>query len=117
MKYSGYSISYFIIFSILCSTKVLLSQTQMNYEDFCLKQKSFQSADGNIKYTDRGEGEVILLLHGVPVSSWLYRKIIPGLVNGGYRVIAPDMLGFGTSDNPDAYEIYSQKSMLNGLLN
>ena len=79
-----------------------------NYKNFRASQKSFNSSDGKIKYIDKGEGEVILLLHGIPSSSWLYRKMIDGLVDGGYRVIAPDMLGFGNSDNPKGYEIYSQ---------
>mmetsp|Transcript_32971 Transcript_32971/g.49799 ORF Transcript_32971/g.49799 Transcript_32971/m.49799 type:complete len:488 (+) Transcript_32971:62-1525(+) len=46
------------------------------------------------------DDEVILLLHGQPTSSFLYRKMIPILVDRGYRVIAPDWLGFGRSDKP-----------------
>jgi haloalkane dehalogenase len=53
-------------------------------------------------YLDEGprDGEVILCLHGQPVWSYLYRKMIPVLVKGGYRVIAPDLVGFGKSDKP-----------------
>ena len=53
-------------------------------------------------YLDEGprDGEVILCLHGQPVWSYLYRKMIPVLVKGGYRVIAPDLIGFGKSDKP-----------------
>jgi haloalkane dehalogenase len=78
-------------------------------EDHRKNQNSFSSSDGVIKYIDQGKGEVILLLHGVPTSSWLYRKMIDDLVIKGYRVIAPDMLGFGNSDSPNGYEIYSSK--------
>lgn len=81
---------------------------QVTYESFRQSQKSFQSQEGKIAYIDRGQGPVILLLHGVPTSGWLYRKMIDPLVAAGYRVIAPDMLGFGSSDSPKGYEIYSE---------
>ncbi len=71
----------------------------MNYAQFRKQQKSFPSLEGTLKYIDKGEGEVLLLLHGVPTSSWLYRKMIDELATK-YRVIAPDMLGFGASDSP-----------------
>ena len=51
-------------------------------------------------YLDEGEGEIILALHGQPSWSYLYRKMIPILVTAGYRVIAPDLIGFGKSDKP-----------------
>ena len=54
-------------------------------------------------YVDAGprDGEVILLLHGQPTWSYLYRKMIPVLVvEAGYRVIAPDHIGMGRSDKP-----------------
>ncbi|MCR9278677.1 MAG: haloalkane dehalogenase [Pseudomonadaceae bacterium] len=53
-------------------------------------------------YVDEGPrtGQVIVLLHGQPDWSYLYRKMIPVLVNAGYRVIAPDMIGMGRSDKP-----------------
>ncbi len=51
-------------------------------------------------YLDEGDPAqpVIVLLHGEPTWSYLYRKMIPPLVQGGYRVIAPDLVGFGKSD-------------------
>ena len=98
-----------ILFTILgCgSNKNIIDTNTLTYAKFSKDQKSFSSKDGQIKYIDKGEGKVILLLHGVPTSSWLYRKMIDGLVEDGYRIIAPDMLGFGNSDNPKGYEIYS----------
>jgi pimeloyl-ACP methyl ester carboxylesterase len=80
------------------------------------QQKSFRSSDGVIKYIDEGKGDVILLLHGIPTSSWLYRKMIDDLVIQGSRVIAPDMLGFGNSDSPDGYEIYSSAAHAKRLI-
>ena len=48
----------------------------------------------------------VLLLHGEPTWSYLYRKMIPGLVAAGHRVIAPDLIGFGRSDKPTARSDY-----------
>lgn len=49
-------------------------------------------------YLDEGQGELILCMHGQPSWSYLYRKMIPVLVEAGYRVVAPDLIGFGKSD-------------------
>ena len=53
-------------------------------------------------YLDEGpaDGEVVLLLHGEPSWSYLYRKMIPVLSAAGLRSIAPDLVGFGRSDKP-----------------
>jgi len=56
-------------------------------------------ADAMIHYADEGEGPVILLLHGNPTSSYLWRNIIPRLKSRG-RCIAPDLIGMGESDKP-----------------
>ncbi len=57
-------------------------------------------------YVDEGDGPVVLLLHGQPSWSYLYRHMIPGLVDEGYRVIAMDHLGMGRSDKPVDIEAY-----------
>jgi haloalkane dehalogenase len=49
----------------------------------------------------------ILCLHGQPTWSYLYRKMIPGFVAAGHRVIAPDLVGFGRSDKPVRVRDYS----------
>ncbi len=46
------------------------------------------------------DGPTVLLMHGEPTWSYLYRHIIPQLVALGYRVLAPDLIGFGRSDKP-----------------
>jgi len=56
---------------------------------------------------DEGSGETILCLHGQPSWSYLYRKMIPLFVAGGYRVVAPDFIGFGKSDKPTLRENYT----------
>ena len=50
---------------------------------------------------DEGSGPPVLLLHGFPDSSALWRHQIPALVDAGHRVIAPDLRGFGATDRPD----------------
>jgi haloalkane dehalogenase len=70
------------------------------------------SADGErlrMAYVDEGprDGRVALLLHGEPSWSYLYRWMIPPLVDAGLRVLAPDLIGFGRSDKPAAREDYT----------
>ena len=67
--------------------------------------------DTRIHYLDEGpiDGEIIFLLHGEPAWSYLFRKMIPTLAEAGYRVIAPDMVGFGKSDKYISIEDYSHQ--------
>ena len=58
-------------------------------------------------YVDEGSGPVVLLLHGEPSWSYLYRKVVPVLVDAGFRVVAPDLIGFGRSDKPTRLEDYT----------
>lgn len=51
-------------------------------------------------HLDEGRGRPIVLLHGEPTWSFLYRKMIPVLVGAGFRCLAPDLIGFGRSDKP-----------------
>jgi haloalkane dehalogenase len=57
-----------------------------------------------VAYIDEGpvEAPAVLLLHGEPSWSFLYRTMIPGLLQAGLRVIVPDLVGFGRSDKPRA---------------
>src|SRR5213592_3504094 len=65
------------------------------------------SGDGlELAVVDEGEGRPVLLLHGFPDSSHVWRHQVPALVDAGMRVIAPDLRGFGESDRPDAVEDY-----------
>jgi haloalkane dehalogenase len=60
-----------------------------------------------VHYVDEGEGEPVLLLHGEPTWSYLYRTMIPVLADAGLRAVAPDLPGFGKSDKPTDIEDYS----------
>ncbi len=62
----------------------------------------FDSSVGRVHYVDEGEGRPILMLHGNPTWSFLYRGIISKL-RGDYRCIAVDYPGFGLSDRPGGY--------------
>ena len=55
-----------------------------------------------VHYVDEGprDGPIVLLMHGEPSWSYLYRKMIVPLRDAGYRAIAPDLIGFGKSDKP-----------------
>jgi haloalkane dehalogenase len=64
--------------------------------------------DGHeMQYVDEGDGPPVLLLHGEPSSSFLWRNVIPPIVAAGHRAIAPDLIGFGRSDKPADVGWYS----------
>lgn len=62
-----------------------------------------------IHYIDEGPRDAapVLLMHGEPSWSYLYRKFVPPLTAAGHRVIAPDLIGFGKSDKPAARADYT----------
>jgi haloalkane dehalogenase len=75
--------------------------------DFDFEPHYVEVADGEggrlrIHYLDEGpgDGEVVLLMHGEPSWSYLYRKMIAPLKNEGLRCVVPDLVGFGRSDKP-----------------
>jgi len=65
--------------------------------------------DLRMHYVDEGPADAspVLLLHGEPSWSYLYRHMIPPLAEAGHRVIAPDLVGFGRSDKPVSKRAYS----------
>jgi len=58
-------------------------------------------------YIDEGEGDPVVLLHGNPTWGYLYREFIKPLTAAGYRVIVPDMIGFGLSEKPSREHAHS----------
>jgi haloalkane dehalogenase len=59
-------------------------------------------------YLDEGRGpRTLLCLHGEPTWSYLYRKMIPPFLAAGWRVVAPDFIGFGRSDKPEDEGFYT----------
>ena len=71
-----------------------------------------------IAYHDAGDraAPVILLLHGFPDSADLWRHQIPPLVEAGYRVVAPDLRGFGDSAKPQEIDDYLMPKLVNDVV-
>lgn len=80
-----------------------------NLPEFNFKPNYKEIMGYRMHYLDEGphSGETILLLHGEPTWSFLYRKMIPVLTQAGYRCIVPDLIGFGRSDKPAKMEIHT----------
>jgi len=70
--------------------------------------KWFETPDGRVHYVDEGprDAPAVVLVHGNPTWGYLYREFIPPLVRAGFRVVMPDLLGFGRSDKPSRVEAY-----------
>jgi len=78
------------------------------------KQFAFQGAQ--VFYKEKGKGPVLLCLHGYPTGSWDWRRVWDELAEE-YRVIAPDLLGFGFSDKPRGpYSLLQQADLVTALL-
>jgi len=85
-------------------------------------QKKFATVNGKqIAYLEEGSGDPIVLLHGNPTSSYLWRNVIPELTGSG-RVIAPDLIGQGDSEKlpadegPERYTLEAAYDYVAGLL-
>jgi haloalkane dehalogenase len=83
-------------------------------DDFPHEPRYAEVADGDgghlrMSYVDAGpaDGSVVLLLHGEPTWSYLYRHVIPPLTDAGLRAVAVDLVGFGRSDKPSRPEYHS----------
>ena len=80
--------------------------------DFAPHYINIDDMDGGllrIHYLDEGprDGEPVLVMHGEPTWSYLYRHMIPIFTEAGHRVLAPDLVGFGRSDKPTRREDYT----------
>ncbi|HEX9377831.1 MAG TPA: alpha/beta hydrolase [Actinomycetota bacterium] len=64
------------------------------------------TSGGELAYLDAGDGPAVVLLHGFPTSSHLWRHVVPEVVRAGMRAIVPDQLGFGASDKPDGVALH-----------
>ncbi len=93
-----------------------------DFDAFRARQKTL-TLDGiahlplSVAYTDVGEGEPVVLLHGIPTWSYLYHDVIP-LLEPHCRVLAPDFLGHGYSDRRDRFDrsLRAQTRMVLGFL-
>ena len=113
----------FIILPVIITGAIVLRDKPENftaYKNYVAGLESFETDYGTMKYYDEGTGQPILLVHGVPTNSWMYRNLSQELVDNGYRVIVPDLMGFGASDRMNDYTDYNfenQADMLIDLMN
>jgi haloalkane dehalogenase len=86
---------------------------QPNYIEFTtVLEDASEAIPIRMHYIDENQmsDDVVLLLHGEPTWSYLYRHMIPILVKAGKRVIAPDLIGFGKSDKLPKREHYTYEN-------
>ena len=89
----------------------------MKLDSFSAKKRFAAVGGTRVAYYEEGEGEPLLLLHGCPFSSFIWRKVIP-LLSPAHRCLAPDLLGLGdTEAPPDAdWSLRAQAAMIIGFL-
>ena len=86
--------------------------------DFPYSENYYTLGDGlDIHYVDVNSSEknVVVLLHGEPSWSYLYRKMIPVFAQKGFRVVVPDLIGFGKSDKPIHQKDYTYQRHLDWI--
>ena len=78
-----------------------------NLPDFPWEPR-YRDVDGlRLAHIDEGDGPPVVMFHGEPTWSFLWRKVLPPVRDAGYRVILPDLAGFGRSDKPTDFGWYS----------
>ncbi len=93
----------------------------MDYDTWSENQETATvTVDGHdleVAYYDDGDGDPVVFCHGIPTSSFLWREIAPPLADE-YRVIAPDMVGYGNSAMHDGFDrsIRAQEEMIVALV-
>ncbi len=92
-------VAIFFIFVFLVAFVPTAASAEIS-PDFPYESKYIEVFDSKMHYVESGQGDQILLLHGNPTWSYIWRNIIPALSSKG-RVIAVDLIGFGKSDKPD----------------
>jgi haloalkane dehalogenase len=88
-----------------------------NLSDYPFKPNYIELDDLRMHYVDEGDqnADPVLMLHGEPSWSYLYRHMIPVCAAAGNRVIAPDLIGFGKSDKPTRVKDYSYQSHMDWM--
>jgi len=89
----------------------------MERDPFSQKKRFLDVGEAKVAYYEEGEGKPLLLLHGCPFSSYIWRKVIP-LLSPRYRCLAPDLLGLGDTETPEgaAWSLRAQADMVVGFL-
>ena len=88
-----------------------------NLVDYDFRPHYIEINSLRVHYVDEGlrAADPVLLLHGEPSWSYLYRKMIPIIIAAGHRAIAPDLIGFGRSDKPVRREDYTYQTHVDSI--
>ena len=109
-----------LLFNTTMAVEILRTPDERfeNLQDFPFKPNYMQIGDFRVHYLDEGpsDGLPILLIHGEPTWSYLFRKMIPVFTAAGHRVIAPDLIGFGRSDKLANRKDYSYRLQVDVML-
>ncbi len=81
----------------------------------CFRDFVFEGAKGSVAYSDAGTGTAVILLHGFPQTRAMWHAIAPELTQD-FRVICPDLRGYGASGKPEGVENYSFREMGSDIL-
>lgn len=79
-------------------------RTKASIESWRRQLDTVQTRSGAVAYLDAGSGDAVVMLHGIPTSSYLWRDVA-SVVSIGHRVIVPDLPGFGFSDKGDQIDL------------
>ena len=82
--------------------------------DFVVK---FANVNGiRLHYVEEGQGPLVILVHGFPYLWYAWRSQIRALADSGYRVVAPDLRGYGLTDRPDSVDAYDHTYLVGDLV-
>ena len=84
--------------------------------DLATVTRTVQVGGYDFPVVDHGEGPAVLLLHGFPDSRQLWRHQVPALAEAGFRVLAPDLRGFGDAPKPEGVESYALPLVIDDVL-
>ncbi|HEU4976331.1 MAG TPA: alpha/beta fold hydrolase [Baekduia sp.] len=106
----------------MSETAPMRSEPAIDWERLGMFPSRHAEVDGlRLAYLDEGDpgAPAVWLMHGEPTWSFLWRRVIPPLVEAGFRCVAPDLAGFGRSDKPEDLGWYSYDrhvALMSGLL-
>jgi len=100
-----------------CPPALLESASVIAIDDWRARGRRFDHRGHSIFYVEEGAGPALLLIHGFPTASWDWSAVSPALA-ARFRVVAPDLIGFGFSAKPRPYDysVADQADLCAGLL-
>lgn len=94
-----------------------LSAPTVSFAEEQPTERFIRSGDVRLRLIEMGEGPLVVLAHGWPELSYSWRHQMPALAKAGYRVVAPDMRGYGGSDAPKAVDAYTIQKLTQDIVN